>query len=158
MSRKVVCAMPKPDNSIGSCAQVGLASKSAMRSLPTSDLNTNVSNPAPPFEMPAHSSVVLDWNQRRATVIRRQNLEQHVHHWCVGLVENGMIDVTGLKKEVTRCIHLRLGRQDVRHVARCHLSDTGPDMIVLADMTAGRERQFGDAELVFAIDLVEKAA
>ena len=29
-------------------------------------------------------------------------------------------------------------------------------MIVLADMTARRERQFGDAELVLSIDLVEK--
>src|SRR5436190_12993111 len=102
--------------------------------------------------------VMLDRNQGRPADVHRQYLEQYMHHWCVGLVEHRVIDVASFEEEVARSVNNRLFRQDISHVAGCHLSDARTDMIVLADIPTGRERQLGDPKLVLAIDLDEEPA
>src|SRR5262245_1173902 len=103
-------------------------------------------------------SMMFDGNQRRSAVVDRQDLEQHMHHRRIGLVEDCVIDVARLEKEVARSINYRLRRQDIGHITGRHLSDAGPHMIVLTDMTARSKRQFGDAKLVLAVDFGEEAA
>src|SRR5436305_2102880 len=84
--------------------------------------------------------VMLDRNQGRAADIHRQYLEQYVHHWCIGLVEHRVIDVASFEEEVPRCVDDGLFRQDISHVAGCHLSDARTNMIVLPDIPTGSER------------------
>jgi hypothetical protein len=43
--------------------------------------------------------VMLDRDQRWSAKVRGQYFEQYVHHWCVGLVIDGLIDVAGSKKK-----------------------------------------------------------
>src|SRR5947209_1747424 len=100
---------------------------------------------------------MLDRDQRRSTEVRGQYFEQYVHHWGVGLVVDGVIDVARFEEEVAWSVDDYLFRQDIRHIAGRHLPDAGTDMIVLADMTAGSKCQLGDAKLVFSIDLGEEA-
>jgi hypothetical protein len=42
--------------------------------------------------------VVLDRNQRWSALVRRQYLEQHMHHGRISLVEDSVIDIAGLEK------------------------------------------------------------
>src|SRR6058998_3860643 len=69
-----------------------------------------------------------------------------------------MIDIAGFKEEVAWSVDDRLFRQDIRHIAGCHLPDAGADMIVLADMTTRSKRQLGHAKLVLSINFREEAA
>src|SRR5436853_2992076 len=88
--------------------------------------------------------VLLDRDQRRPFVIGGQDFEQHVNHGAVRLVEDGVIDVDRLKKELPRAIHDGLVRQHISHVAGCNLTNPRADMVVLADITTGLQRELGD--------------
>ena len=98
-------------------------------------------------------SMVPHGDQRGALQIDRQYLEQHVHHRLIGLVEDGVVDVARFEEEIAGAVNDGLVGQHVGHVARGHLPDARAFMIVLAHMSAGRERQFGDAQLVLSVDL-----
>src|SRR5262245_39793792 len=50
------------------------------------------------------ASMMLDRYQRRSAMVHRQDLEQHMDHRRVGLVEHGVIDVTGLEKEISGAV------------------------------------------------------
>src|SRR5262245_57229467 len=105
----------------------------------------------------ASPSMVPHRDQRGALQIDGQYLEQHVHHRLVGLVEDGVVDVARFEKEIAGAVDDGLVGQHVGHGARGHLADAGAFVIVLAHMSAGRERQFGDAQLVLSVDLLEEA-
>ena len=74
-----------------------------------------------------------------------------MHHWSIGLIEDSMIDVSGFEEEVAGPIDNRLVWQNIGHIPRCDLSDARPDMIVLAYIATGGERQLGHAKLIFPI-------
>ena len=100
--------------------------------------------------------VMPDRNQRRAVQANRQYLEEHVHHGCVRLVEDGVVYVARFKEEIARAVDHGLVRQDVSHVAGGDLTDAGALVIVLAHMSAGGKRQLGDPELVLSVELLEE--
>src|SRR5262249_56616806 len=78
-------------------------------------------------------------------------------HRFIGLVEDRMIDIAGFEKEIARPVDDCLVREDVGHVARRDLPDSRSDMVVLPNVSAGRQRQFGDAKLVLSVNLAQKA-
>ena len=78
-------------------------------------------------------------------------------HRVIGLVENRMIDIARFEKEIARPVDDCFVWQDVSHVARRDLPDSRPDMVVLPNVSAGRQRQFGNAKLILSIDLAQKA-
>src|SRR5262245_21766208 len=107
-------------------------------------------------EVPA-ASMVPHRDQRGALEIDGQYLEQHVHHRLVGLVEDRVVDVARFEEEIAGAVNDGLVGQHVGHVARGYLADAGTFVIVLAHMPTRRESQFGDAQLVLPIDLLEEA-
>src|SRR5215475_7524933 len=102
-------------------------------------------------------SVVLHRNERWSVEVHGQDFEQHVDHRVIGLVENCVIDIARFEKEIAWPVDDCFVRQDVSHVARRDLPDSRSDMVVLPNVSAGSQRQFGNAKLILSIDLAQKA-
>src|SRR5262245_7164099 len=96
---------------------------------------------------------VLRRHDGRALELGWEDLEQHVHHGCVGLVLRRVGHVSGLEEEVARPVDDGLVRQHVRHVARGHLPNAGARVVMLANVPARLEHQLRYAQLVLAIEL-----
>src|SRR5262245_7356053 len=105
----------------------------------------------------APRSVRLDRHERWSLEIRGQDLEQQVLVGLVGLVVDGVIDVTRLEEDVAWRVDDGLVGQHVRHLPQRHQPDAGAHVVVLADVAARLERQLGHAELVLAVQLGEIA-
>ena len=86
-----------------------------------------------------------------------QYLEEDMHHRRISFVVDGMIDIAGFEKEIARAVDDRLVRQDVCHVSGGNLPNPRTLMVVLAHMSARRQRQLGDPQLVLSVDLLEKS-
>jgi hypothetical protein len=110
----------------------------------------------PSRRLPTDRLMMPDRDQRWSVQVDREYFEQHVHHWCVGLVEDSVVYVTGFEEEIARAVNHGLIRQDVSHVAGGDLANAGALMIVLADISTGGQCQLGDAKLVLSVDLLEE--
>jgi hypothetical protein len=100
--------------------------------------------------------VMPDRDQRWAVEVDWEYFEEHVHVWCVGLVEDSVVYITRFKEEIARTVNHGLVRQNVSHVAGGDLAYAGTLVIVLAHISAGGERQLGDPELILSVDLLEE--
>src|SRR5262245_22450337 len=103
---------------------------------------------------------------------RKETGREPTRQWCRTGINEGPLRSTGSISNSTctigRSVLLKtvwltspdydgLVGQHVGHGARGHLADAGAFVIVFAHMSAGRERQFGDAQLVLSVDLLEEA-
>jgi len=88
---------------------------------------------------------------------RWANLKQNMDHRLARFVENRVIDGPGLEEEFSGSIDDGLVRQDIGHIAGRDLTNSGPNVVVLAHVSSGREGQLCDPKLIFSIEISEKS-
>src|SRR5258708_5228005 len=98
-----------------------------------------------------------DRDQRWPVQVDREYFEEHLHHRCVGLVEDGVVYVARFEEEIAWAVNHGLIRQDISHVTRGHLTNAGALVIVLAYVSARGKCQLSDAKLVLSVDFLEES-